>query len=123
VRYPLVFAAADVTEPLAEFVDRGGSAAECRLAGRVLAVRRSSSGSPAPVPLTERERAVLCLLPTLHSFDEIAQDLTVSVNTVKTHVRAIYRKLGVRARRDAVLAAVAHGLLAVAEPRAGDVAG
>ena len=40
------------------------------------------------------------------SLDEIAADLTVSVNTVKSHVRSIYAKLGVSSRR---LAAHEHG--------------
>jgi LuxR family maltose regulon positive regulatory protein len=68
------------------------------------------------VPLTARERAVLRLLPTLRSFEEIAEDLTVSANTVKTHVRAIYTKLGVTRRRDAVAVAVARGLLESEHP-------
>ena len=46
------------------------------------------------------------------SLDEIATDLTVSVNTVKSHVRSIYAKLSVSSRRMAVLAAREHGLLA-----------
>jgi LuxR family maltose regulon positive regulatory protein len=45
------------------------------------------------------------------SLDEIAADLTVSVNTVKSHARSIYAKLGVSGRRLAVLAAHEHGLL------------
>ena len=42
---------------------------------------------------------------------EIAEDLAVSVNTVKSHVRAIYGKLGVNTRRTAVLTALERGLL------------
>jgi LuxR family maltose regulon positive regulatory protein len=110
--FPLVFAAPEVAELLA------ASYGQDRLACRVVAARTALGAAPAPVPLTERERAVLCLLPTLHSFDEIAQDLTVSVNTVKTHVRAIYTKLGVGKRRDAVLAAVDRGLLDPADANA-----
>ena len=53
-------------------------------------------------PLSERERAVLRLLPTLLSYPEIAGELFVSVNTVKTHVKTVYRKLDVTSRRDAV---------------------
>ena len=53
-------------------------------------------------PLSERERAVLRLLPTLLSNTEIAGELFVSVNTVKTHVKSVYRKLDVRSRREAV---------------------
>jgi LuxR family maltose regulon positive regulatory protein len=53
-------------------------------------------------PLSDRERAVLRLLPTLLSNTEIAGELFVSVNTVKTHVKSVYRKLDVRSRREAV---------------------
>ncbi|MEU7790283.1 LuxR C-terminal-related transcriptional regulator [Amycolatopsis sp. NPDC049159] len=60
--------------------------------------------------LTDREQVVLNRLPSQCSLDEIASDLTVSVNTVKTHVRAIYGKLGVNNRRSAVVVARHHGL-------------
>jgi LuxR family maltose regulon positive regulatory protein len=56
-------------------------------------------------PLTDRERAVLGYLPTMMSNAEIAHELFVSVNTVKTHLKAVYRKLGVERRRDAVVRA------------------
>lgn len=60
----------------------------------------------APDPeLTDRERTVLTLLQSHRSIDEIADDLTVSANTVKTHVRSVYSKLGVNSRREAVVAA------------------
>jgi LuxR family maltose regulon positive regulatory protein len=62
-------------------------------------------------PLTDREQAVLRHLPTLMSNAEIAQEMLVSINTVKTHLKAIYRKLGVERRRDAVLRARRLGLL------------
>lgn len=52
--------------------------------------------------LTERELAVLRLLPGTLSLREIAEELYVSLNTVKTHVQAIYRKLGVSTRDEAV---------------------
>jgi LuxR family maltose regulon positive regulatory protein len=64
---------------------------------------------PAPTqllePLSEREAAVLSYLPTMLSNQEIAAELFVSVNTVKTHLRNIYRKLGTSNRRDSVTAA------------------
>ena len=53
-------------------------------------------------PLSEREAAVLRFLPTMMSNHEIAAELFVSVNTVKTHLKAIYRKLDVADRREAV---------------------
>ena len=55
--------------------------------------------------LTDRERVVLHYLPTLMSNTEIAAEMLVSVNTVKTHLKSIYRKLGVERRRDALLRA------------------
>jgi LuxR family maltose regulon positive regulatory protein len=55
--------------------------------------------------LTERERAVLRYLPSLMTYEEIASDLYVSPNTVKSHVHAVFRKLGVTGRRQAVRSA------------------
>ncbi len=59
---------------------------------------------PRPLlePLTQRERSVLTLLPTMMSNGEIADELCVSVNTVKVHLKSLYRKLGVTSRRHAV---------------------
>jgi LuxR family maltose regulon positive regulatory protein len=61
--------------------------------------------------LTERELAVLRRLTGDGSAREIAADLYVSHNTVKTQMRAIYRKLGVATRHDAVQQARERGLL------------
>jgi LuxR family transcriptional regulator, maltose regulon positive regulatory protein len=64
-----------------------------------------AAASPMPVVierLSERERAVLRYLPTMLTFGEIGSELFISVNTTKSHVRSIYRKLGVVGRRDAV---------------------
>lgn len=57
---------------------------------------------PSAEALTERELAVLRYLPTMFKAAEIASDLFVTVNTVKSHQQSIYRKLDVRTRRDAV---------------------
>lgn len=63
-------------------------------------------------PLTERERAVLRYLASSLAAEEIATELFVSINTVKTHQRGIYRKLGVTGgRRPAVERARQLGLL------------
>lgn len=70
------------------------------------AVRRAVPvGSELPDPLTERERAVLRYLATSMSTAEIAAELYLSVNTIKTHLAAIYRKLAAARRREAVLRA------------------
>ena len=75
---------------------------------------RAQTSSPATV-LTEREQDVLELLPSLQSVDEIAKDLAVSRNTVKTHMRSIYQKLGADDRRDAVHRSRRAGLLTAFE--------
>ncbi len=62
----------------------------------------AAPANPSAEVLTERERAVLNYLPTMFKSGEIASDLFITVNTVKTHQRSIYRKLGVATRRDAV---------------------
>jgi LuxR family transcriptional regulator, maltose regulon positive regulatory protein len=53
-------------------------------------------------PLSDRELAVLRFLPTMMSNAEIASEMFVSVNTVKTHLKHVYRKLDVTDRRDCV---------------------
>ena len=58
-----------------------------------------------PDPLTPRELTILRLLATTLSTGEIADELCLSVNTVKTHLAAIYRKLPASRRREAVLRA------------------
>jgi DNA-binding NarL/FixJ family response regulator len=76
------------------------------LASRGLQVLRRTAGeADAPPPsgpelLTPREAAVLDLLQGGRSNGEIAAELHVGVETVRTHARNIYRKLGVRSRRE-----------------------
>jgi ATP/maltotriose-dependent transcriptional regulator MalT len=62
-------------------------------------------------PLTKRELEVLRLLPTRMSQREIGAELYVSLNTVKTHTRSIFRKLGASTREDAVARARQSGLI------------
>lgn len=76
-----------------------------------LAVDLAAIRTTAPAVLSQRELAVLSLLPSLLTTSEIAHELTVSVNTVKTHIRSIYGELGVRTRRDAVRRAYEHDLI------------
>jgi LuxR family maltose regulon positive regulatory protein len=68
-------------------------------------------GTLALPRLSRRERMVLNKLRTGGSVAQIAKELTVSSNTVKTQLRSIYRKLGVGSRSEAVRAALEWGLL------------
>ena len=85
---------------------------------------RTATASPAagprlPVqPLTPSEIRVLRYLPTHLSAPEIASELSVSIATVKTHMRNLYAKLGAHRRAEAVASARALSLLAPsASPR------
>jgi LuxR family transcriptional regulator, maltose regulon positive regulatory protein len=74
----------------------------------------SSRSQPQPFndELTGAEQRVLRYLPTNLTAWEIAEELYVSLNTVKTHMRHIYAKLGAHRRREAVERARGFGLLA-----------
>jgi LuxR family maltose regulon positive regulatory protein len=104
---PFALAEPSVRELLVH--QHGSFGAWDEIADRALAA--GAGRTPQRAILSEREITVLGLLPSLLSLDDIAADLTVSVNTVKSHVRSIYAKLGVSSRRLAVLAAHEHGLL------------
>jgi LuxR family maltose regulon positive regulatory protein len=75
----------------------------------------SSRDRPSPQliePLSQSETRVLRYLPTNLSAPEIARELSLSVTTVRTHVRHVFAKLGVHHRTEAVTRALALGLLA-----------
>jgi LuxR family transcriptional regulator, maltose regulon positive regulatory protein len=78
--------------------------------------RGGLGGSPPRLiePLSQSEIRVLRYLPTNLSAREIARELSVSLNTVRTHSRHIFAKLGVHRRTEAVTRARALGLLAPA---------
>ena len=109
--------AAELLELLRPFAQADGEAGELLVAHeaegfaeRAQAAYRRSAG-PGTAALTERELAVLALLPSLMPFVEIGAALSVSRTTVKTHVQVIYAKLGVQSRRAAVQTARGRGLL------------
>ena len=77
------------------------------------AAGRSEDAAELREPLTDRELDVLRLLPTHLSAGEIANELSLSVHTVKTHTRSIYGKLDVHRRSEAVEQALALVLLPV----------
>ena len=80
------------------------------LVERIRAAARQRTDHPV-VPMTPRELALLNELPAQLTLEDIAARHQVSVNTVKTHVRSIYRKLGASSRRDAIACARRRGLL------------
>jgi DNA-binding NarL/FixJ family response regulator len=91
------------------------------IARRVLAFFRGDAGwvrsrpsaqkGPEPAALTQRETEVLKLLALGHTLNEVGAALSVSVNTVKTHVKNVYARLDVTTRVEAVDTARRMGLL------------
>ncbi|WP_433787847.1 LuxR C-terminal-related transcriptional regulator [Actinomycetospora sp. CA-101289] len=100
----------DLAPLLARRLERGTAAGgfALELLGRPTPTRDTAG---VVDPLTERERLALRYLASSLANTEIAAALYVSVNTVKTHQRAVYRKLGADGRRDAVRRARELGLL------------
>ncbi|HTU16038.1 MAG TPA: LuxR C-terminal-related transcriptional regulator [Solirubrobacterales bacterium] len=92
----------------------------CPDIGQALALRErvrarigvvGSAGTYSGEPLSKAELRILPLLEHGSSRAAIAEELFLSVNTVKTHMRSIYRKLGAGSREDAVARARMAGLL------------
>jgi LuxR family maltose regulon positive regulatory protein len=106
VRRPFIDAGGTIRELLGAHLRRTN--AHRWLAAEIVAFLdgRDASHDVAPAELldalSEREREVLHYLPTIMSNADIAAELFVSVNTVKTHVKSIYHKLGATRRYDAV---------------------
>ena len=81
---------------------------------RLAAVMGAPSSKKLPHELTllsDRESAILRFLPTRLTNQEIARECFMSVNTVKTHLKSMYSKLGVSSRSGAVQKARLQGLL------------
>ena len=81
------------------------------VAGRVVAPVRIRAAPALVDPLSEREVTVLRYLCSHLTNQEIAAALFISLNTLKSHVRSVYRKLGATSRAEAIDAGRQHGLV------------
>jgi LuxR family maltose regulon positive regulatory protein len=95
---------------LASFEDAGTLTTLLGDVQRRISLARPRRREPDSTALTEAELEVLRLLRSPRSQRAIADELSVSINTVKTHTSSIYRKLGVSSRDDAVTRAIDLGL-------------
>lgn len=103
---------------------RGGAPIDPVIARRILQLMAAPQPAPvalanigaapattSPAELSARETQVLQLVAQGHSNREIAQSLSLSINTVECHAKNIYRKLAVHSRAGAVYSARVQGLL------------
>ncbi len=89
----------------------GMAAMQARVAEVQLLLRDGATAALLDEPLTARELDVLRLLQGGMTLHEVAAELYLSFNTVKTHARAVYRKLGAHSRAEAVLIARRQSLI------------
>jgi DNA-binding NarL/FixJ family response regulator len=95
----------------------GGSPLTSEVARKVLGLLRANA--PAPIPalaptrlqLTDREHEVLKGLVQGMSYKQIADGIGISLDTVRTHIRSVYRKLQVHSVAEAVVRAIREGLV------------
>ena len=87
-----------------EQVQQGGSPMTPEIARQVVQFFQAQSAVPAADDdLTERERELLSLLARGRQYKEISDQLGISVDTVRSHIRRIYRKLHVHSRTEATV--------------------
>jgi DNA-binding NarL/FixJ family response regulator len=104
---------ADELFTMLEGISQGEAAMTRAMASRVLKgiARQSRTGESAVDALTDREIAVLRLVSQGASNPQIAAELVISVNTVKTHLRNILDKLQLDNRTQAATYAIEHGIV------------
>jgi DNA-binding NarL/FixJ family response regulator len=93
----------------------GGAPLSPGIASALLKVVRKGAETPVASPsrldLTTREQDVLRALAAGHTYQEAADSLGVGLETVRTHVRALYKKLQVHSVSEAVARAIREGLV------------
>lgn len=100
---------------------RGASPISPMIARRVLSKYMAMQAVPAPAPvqvaaesvalLSVREQEVLAMIARGFSYSEISKLQGISVHTVQTHIKSLYRKLAVHSKNEAVFEATRLGLL------------
>ena len=87
-----------------ETVYRGGSPMSDEIARKVVDYfQRKDNDEPPELGLTSREEDIISLLAKGYLYKEIGDQLHISIDTVRTHIRHIYEKLQVRTRSEAIL--------------------
>lgn len=102
---------AALLEAIREAAD-GGSPMSPAIARKVVAlVRRTGVDVPLGQHLTDRETEVLALLAQGRSYQAAADEMGISINTLRNYIRSVYEKLQVHSRSEAVGKAIRSGLI------------
>jgi DNA-binding NarL/FixJ family response regulator len=92
----------------------GGSPMSSHIARQIISVfhqKKTFNGRQSIYDLTQREKEVLTLLSEGNNYQEIADKIFISVDTVRHHIRNIYRKLHAHSQSEAVAKAIRKGLI------------
>lgn len=90
----------------------GGAPMSPEVAAKVVELFRATARGTAPcAALTAQEVSFLKLMAAGHTYESAAEELGVSVNTVRNHVRSVYDKLHVHSKSEAVSKAIRAGLI------------
>jgi DNA-binding NarL/FixJ family response regulator len=108
--------AAELVNALKAFANDGVMIPQQVMGKLLQGLRQMSSGENSPVALTKTEIRVLVLLGSGLSNKEIAAKMECSVKTIKNHLNAIFQKLEVSNRTEAVVKGIEMGLISPEEP-------
>ena len=95
-------------------IHEGGSPMTSHIARQIISVfqkNKNTNGQTSQYDLTEREKEVLKYLADGYNYQEIADKIFISVDTVRHHIRNIYKKLHVHSQSEAVAKAIRKGLI------------
>jgi DNA-binding NarL/FixJ family response regulator len=108
--------AAELVNALKAFANDGVMIPQQVMGKLLQGLRQMSTGEGSPVALTKTEIRVLVLLGSGMSNKEIAAKMECSVKTIKNHLNAIFQKLEVSNRTEAVVKGIEMGLISPEEP-------
>ncbi|HKW97441.1 MAG TPA: response regulator transcription factor [Bryobacteraceae bacterium] len=89
----------------------GGSPISPEIARQIIGLFQKTAAPQPPVELTQQEQRVLALLAEGYSYQSAADQMRVSVNTIRNYVRKVYEKLHVHSKSEAVSKALRRGVI------------
>ena len=91
---------------------QGGSPLSPQVARQIVALfQKTGPPDPPAQPLSPQERRLLSLLSEGHGYSSAAEQMDVSINTVRNYIRSVYDKLHVHSKSEAVIVALRQGMI------------